>query len=75
MQKRFWGSLALEFEGYAHVGAVGRFVERAAQELRPLALILFGSLTKDDYHRHSDADFCVVLAEPPRSMFEDTTGR
>jgi predicted nucleotidyltransferase len=34
------------------------------------ALILFGSLARGDYHRRSDADFCVVLAETPRSPFE-----
>jgi len=49
---------------------VGHFVERAAQELRPLALILFGSLARGDYHQRSDADFCIVLAESPRSPFE-----
>jgi len=49
---------------------VKRFVERAARELRPLALILFGSLAKGDYHEHSDADFCVVLADAPASPFE-----
>jgi hypothetical protein len=53
-----------------HTEAVGRFVERAAQELRPLALILFGSLARGDYHQYSDADFCLVLAETPRSPFE-----
>jgi hypothetical protein len=70
LRKRSWSSLAANFERYAHTEAVGRFVERAAQELRPLALILFGSLARGDYHRRSDADFCVVLAEPPRSPFE-----
>jgi hypothetical protein len=35
-----------------------------------LALILFGSLARGDFHRRSDADFCVVLAESPRSPFE-----
>jgi len=70
LQKRSWNSLAPSFEGYAHTQAVGRFVERAAQALRPLALILFGSLTRGDYHQRSDADFCLVLAEFPRSFFE-----
>lgn len=65
-----WNSLAPDFSGYAHTEAVGRFVERAARELRPLALILFGSLARGDYHQRSDADFCVVLAESPRSPFE-----
>jgi hypothetical protein len=62
--------LAPTFKGYAHTKAVGRFVERAAQELRPLALILFGSLAKGDYHQRSDADFCVVLEKAPPSPFE-----
>jgi hypothetical protein len=70
MQKQSWDSLVLNFEGYAHVKAVERFVERAVQELHPLALVLFGSLARGDHHQRSDADFCVVLVEPPRSMFE-----
>ena len=70
MQKRSWASLAPGFKHYAHTEAVGRFVERAVEELRPLALILFGSLAKGDYHQHSDADFCVVLPETPSSPFE-----
>ena len=71
MQKRSWDSLTPNFRHYyAHTEAVEHFVDRAAQELRPLALILFGSLAKGDYHQHSDADFCVVLAESLRSPFE-----
>lgn len=69
MRKASWDSLAPGFKNYAHVEAVGRFVERATRELRPLALILFGSLARGDYHQHSDADLCVVLAESPRSPF------
>ena len=70
MQKRSWNSLAPTFKHYAHTEAVGRFVERVARELRPLALILFGSLARGDYHQRSDADFCVVLEKAPRSPFE-----
>lgn len=70
MRKESWASLAPNFERYTHVEAVGRFVERATQELRPLALILFGSLARGDYHQYSDADFCLVMAETPRSPFE-----
>jgi hypothetical protein len=70
LRKVSWDSLTPNFENYVHTEAVGRFVERAARELRPLALILFGSLAKGDYHQHSDADFCIVLAQAPRSMFE-----
>jgi len=62
--------LTPNFKHYAHTEAVGRFIERATQELRPLALILFGSLAKGNYHQRSDADFCVVLAESPRSIFD-----
>jgi len=62
--------LAPNFKRYAHTEAVGRFIERARQDLRPLALILFGSLARGDYHRRSDADFCVVLTDSPRSPFE-----
>jgi len=70
LRKQSWSSLAPTLKGYLHTEAVGRFVERATQEMRPLALILFGSLARRDYHQHSDADVCVLLAEPVRSPFE-----
>jgi hypothetical protein len=69
LQKQSWDTLVPNFKRYLHTEAVGRFVERAARELHPLALILFGSLAKGDYHQDSDADFCVVLPETPRSPF------
>jgi hypothetical protein len=61
--------LALSFEHYAHTEAVGRFVEEATWRLHPLALILFGSLARGDYHTRSDADFCVILDQPGLSTF------
>ena len=70
MRKQSWDSLDLNFSLYAHSEAVGRFVERVTRELQPVALILFGSLAKDDYHEDSDADFCVILAKSPASPFE-----
>ena len=70
MQTRSWDLLAPSFEGYAHAEAVGRFVKQAVQELHPLALILFGSLARGDYHQLSDADLCLVLSQSPRSPFE-----
>jgi hypothetical protein len=74
LQKRSWDLLATNFEHcsrhYAYTQAVRDFIDRAVRDLRPLALILFGSLAKGDYHQHSDADFCVVLADSPRSPFE-----
>jgi len=48
---------------------VGDFIERMGEKEQPLALILFGSLARGDYHEGSDADFCVVLPEAPRSFF------
>lgn len=62
--------LAPNFKDYAYTAAVGYFIERVAEELHPLALILFGSLAKGDYHQRSDADFCLVLTEAPRFLFE-----
>ena len=70
MRRRSWTSLRPGFRLYAHTEAVGNFVDRAREELHPLALILFGSLARGDYHRHSDADFCVILPDPPGSPFE-----
>jgi hypothetical protein len=62
--------LALSFERYAHTEAVGRFVEEATRRLHPLALILFGSLARGDYHTRSDADFCVILDVPGLTPFQ-----
>jgi hypothetical protein len=70
LQRRSWNSLAPSFKNYAYTETVGRFVERAARELCPLALILFGSLARGDYHQRSDAVFCVVLAESLSSPLE-----
>ena len=70
MRKESWASLAPNFETYAYTAEVGRFVEQAARTLRPLALILFGSLARGDFHQHSDADVCLVLAAAPGSFFE-----
>ena len=47
--------------GYNHKDAVRDFVERVETEIHPLAVILFGSLARGDFYRHSDADVCVVL--------------
>lgn len=70
MRRQSWDSLAPSFKDYAYVMEVGHFIKRTAAELRPLALILFGSLAKGDYHQYSDADFCIVLAKSPGSIFE-----
>lgn len=71
LRKASWNSLAAGFKrkGYVHAEAVGRFVERAEQELCPTALILFGSLARGDFHQYSDADFCVVLSDALPSPF------
>jgi hypothetical protein len=71
MRKRSWTSLAAGFScrEYLYADAVRRFVEQTTDALDPLALILFGSLARGDYHQRSDADFCVILAEDPDSPF------
>jgi UTP:GlnB (protein PII) uridylyltransferase len=51
------------------MAAIDHFIERTNRELHPLALILFGSLARGDYHQHSDADFCVILDEPFANPF------
>lgn len=70
MRKQSWDSLAPNFKDYAYTEAVGRFVERVTRELRPVAVILFGSLARGDYHQRSDADFVVLLAESFHSPFD-----
>jgi predicted nucleotidyltransferase len=65
LRKASWKPFAPSSERYDHSEAVGRFVARAAHELRPLALILYGSLARGDQHARSDADVCVVLDGDP----------
>lgn len=70
MRNLSWTTLAPGFSPYEYTEEVGRFVGRAARELQPLALILFGSLARGDYHQKSDADLCVILPEGPRTPFQ-----
>jgi hypothetical protein len=69
LQKQSWNLFGLNFKDYTYHAAIGPFIERATRELRPLALILFGSLARGDYHQRSDADFCVILDELLPSPF------
>ena len=69
MRNQSWSSLATRFKDYAHTAAVGQFVRQVQTDLKPLAVILFGSLARGDYHQYSDADFCVVLPDPQPSPF------
>lgn len=70
MQKKSWASLAPSYKRYAYTTEVGAFVACVVRELNPLALFLFGSLARGDYHERSDADVCLILAQAPRTPFE-----
>ncbi len=69
MRTMSWDMLSLDFRNYHYTAAVGRFVDCAARELHPLALILFGSLARGDYHTRSDADVCLILNDAPPTPF------
>ncbi|MFN4218781.1 MAG: nucleotidyltransferase domain-containing protein [Candidatus Bipolaricaulia bacterium] len=51
------------------MAALESFLRRVEDQLHPVALILFGSLAKGDYHQHSDADVCVILDTPHVDFF------
>jgi len=70
MRKQSWDSLEPSCSRYHYTQQIRLFVTRVHEELQPLALILFGSLAKGDFHERSDADFCVILPGPLRSPFE-----
>ncbi len=69
MRKISWPLWKRRLRGYKHLAALERFVRRVQRDLRPAALILFGSLAKGDYYQHSDADVCVILDTPSIEFF------
>jgi hypothetical protein len=71
MQRVSYDLLRTRLHDYEHLSALFTFVRRVVDELHPVALILFGSLTKGTYYlHHSDADVCLILAEPEISWEE-----
>ncbi len=69
MRRISWTSWKPRLAAYKHVAALEAFLQRAQSHLHPAALILFGSLAKDDYHQQSDADVCVILDHPSVDFF------
>lgn len=70
MQRSSWTTWQSNLRGYEHQAAVAHFVQRVTEELRPSALLLFGSLAKEEYHTFSDADVCVILSASEVHPFE-----
>lgn len=61
MRRASLNSLPELFLGYKYTEELCWVIECIIREVRPLAVILFGSLAKGDYHEKSDADLCVIL--------------
>jgi len=57
-------SLRRKLKGYKHTSNVLSFVRHAQRRSDVAALILFGSLAKEDFYEHSDADVCLILKQP-----------
>lgn len=70
MHRSSWTTWQSNLRSYEHRAALGQFIRRVTEELSPLALLLFGSLAKGDYHTFSDADVCVVLSVSEVHPFE-----
>lgn len=64
MHKTSLSSLRRRLKGYKHTSDVVSFVRRAQSRSDVVALILFGSLAKEDFYEHSDADVCLILKQP-----------
>jgi len=62
LRRSSWTTWQSSLRDYEHRAAVADFVRRVREELAPLALLLFGSLAKGEYHTFSDADVCVILS-------------
>jgi len=71
MRSASFDSLGVTWKGYRRTEQVAAFVRRVLADLAPAALILYGSLAKEDHHEDSDADFCVVLPQPEAHFFRD----
>jgi len=63
-------------ERYPHVDELKQFVE-SVSDLKPLAVILFGSLATGEFTQHSDADVAVIFATPIdwMSVYRCSSGR
>ncbi|MEA3345633.1 MAG: nucleotidyltransferase domain-containing protein [Chloroflexota bacterium] len=70
MRRSSWTTWQSNLKGYEHRAALGNFIHRMTEELFPLAILLFGSLAKGNYHTFSDADVCVILPTPEAHPFE-----
>lgn len=69
MRRASWFSLSSAHRYYGYALDVARFIERLEEELRPLAVILFGPLANNVHHQFSDAEVCIVLRDRPLSPY------
>lgn len=69
MRRISWTLWRRKLQGYKHLAALESFLQCVRRQLRPAAIILFGSLAKGDYYHHSDADVCVILDQPRVDFF------
>lgn len=71
MRKESLTTWAKRLAAYNHRDALRDFVERNEAEIHPVAVILFGSLAREDFYCHSDADVCVILSCAAHPLFAD----
>lgn len=64
MHKVSLSSLRRRLKVYKHTSDLIAFVRQAERRADLAALILFGSLAKNDFYEHSDADLCLILKQP-----------
>jgi predicted nucleotidyltransferase len=63
MLRRSSSSLRSTYLDYPHLAELRRFLARIAP-MRPLLVLLFGSVAKGEFTQHSDADVLVVFSKP-----------
>ncbi len=63
--------LRKKLKNYKHINELVSFIEKVIYEYKPLAVILFGSLSSGEYYIDSDADIIVISLKKRVDLLEE----